>query len=109
MAGLGLTALVTGILVAAQGRTALVPALVMGLLATTIQSVASAMMKRRLDAPLGEFGAGWVMGMGLRMGGVVLMAVAVLAAPALFPPIPSAFGFLGVLVPLLFMEIRLAR
>ena len=46
---------------------------------------------------------------GLLGVGIVLMTVAVVAAPALFPALPTALGFLGVLVPLLFMEMRLAR
>jgi hypothetical protein len=47
--------------------------------------------------------------MGLRVAGIALMAAAIVAAPALFPALPTALGFLGVLVPLLFMEMRLAR
>lgn len=109
VAGALLTLVVAGVLVAAFGRPALVPGLVFGGLATLIQVVADRLVARRLQGPVGEFGRGYVAGMGLRLAGVVLMAVAIVAAPALFPPLPTAFGFLGVLVPLLFMEMRLAR
>ena len=51
----------------------------------------------------------WAMGMGLRLGGIVLFVVAVVADRALFPPVPSAAGYLGVLIPLLFLEARLLR
>jgi hypothetical protein len=51
----------------------------------------------------------WGLGMLLRGLGVVLVAVAVTLDQAHFPPLPTAFGFLGVLVPLLFLEVRLVR
>lgn len=108
-AGVGLTVVVTLLLVLAFGRTALVPGIAFGGLATLIQVVADRFVARRLEASVGAFGRGYVAGMGLRLVGIVLMTVAIAAAPALFPPLPTAFGFLGVLVPLLFMEMRLAR
>lgn len=108
-AGAALTGLVTTVMVIAFGRPALVPAVAFGVLATVIQVVADRMVARRLSGPVGEFGRGYVAGMGLRLVGIVLMTVAIVAAPALFPALPTALGFLGVLVPLLFMEIRLAR
>jgi hypothetical protein len=40
---------------------------------------------------------------------VVLVGVAVTLDPERFPPLPTAFAFLGVLVPLLFLEVRLVR
>jgi hypothetical protein len=108
-AGTLLTLVVTGLLVAAVGSPAVVPGLAFGGLATLIQVVADRLVARRVQGPVGEFGRGYAAGMGLRLVGVVLMAIAIVAAPALFPPLPTAFGFLGVLVPLLFMEMRLAR
>jgi hypothetical protein len=108
-AGAALTIVVTGILVVGYGRPALIPAIVFGSLATLIQVLADRFVARRLSASVGEFGRGYAAGMGLRLLGIVVMTVAILAAPALFPPLPTAFGFLGVLVPLLFMEMRLAR
>ena len=41
--------------------------------------------------------------------GVALVAVAVVAEPELFPPLPTAFGFSGFWFRLLFMEVRLVR
>lgn len=108
-AGAALTGVVTAILVAAFGRPALVPGLAFGALATLIQLVADRLLSKRLTASVGEFGRGYVAGMGLRVAGIALMAAAIVAAPALFPALPTALGFLGVLVPLLFMEMRLAR
>jgi hypothetical protein len=39
----------------------------------------------------------------------VLVLVAVLAERERFPPLPTAFGYLGVVVPLLFLEVRFVR
>ena len=108
-AGAALTGLVTAMLVAAFGRPALVPGIAFGTLATLIQLVADRLVARRLTASVGEFGRGYLAGMGLRLIGIVLMTGAMVTAPALFPGLPTALGFLGVLVPLLFMEMRLAR
>ena len=108
-AGAVLTGLVTASLVIAFGRPALVAGMVFGTLATLIQIAADRLIARRLTRSVGEFGRGYVAGMGLRLVGIVLMTVAIVAAPALFPPLATALGFLGVLVPLLFMEMRLAR
>jgi hypothetical protein len=47
--------------------------------------------------------------MGLRLGGVVLLMVAVVVRRDLFDPLPTALGFLGVLIPLLFFEARPTR
>jgi hypothetical protein len=47
--------------------------------------------------------------MGLRLGGVAVLAAAIVMNRSVFPPLPSALGFVGVLVPLLFLEVRLVR
>jgi hypothetical protein len=107
--GLGLTAAVTGLLALAWREAAVVPGLVFGLLATAIQVVSAALMK---DAARREFKAlmkRWGVGMGLRLGGIVAFGVAVGLRRDLFPPLPTAFAYLGVVVPLLFTEIRFLR
>lgn len=108
-AGLALTLVVGAVLVLVFGRAALVPAAVFGLLATGIQAAASALMVRAGAGSFESAVRGWAGGFGLRLLGVALMVVAIVVRRDLFPPLPTAFGFLGVLVPLLFMEIRLAR
>lgn len=77
-----------------------------GLLGTAIQLAAGRMMTTRTDAPLREFMQGWAGGMGLRLAGVVLVGVVIWLDSARFPPIPAALGYIGVLVPLLFLEAR---
>ncbi len=107
--GLGLTALVTAILALTFGQQAVIPGLTFGVLATIIQLVAVLLVKPVLDAPFKDLMARWAIGMGLRLAGVVLFVVAVLSTRDIFPPLPTAFAYLGVIVPLLFTEIRLIK
>ncbi|MGH7656906.1 MAG: hypothetical protein ACREL6_01640, partial [Gemmatimonadales bacterium] len=74
-----------------------------------LQTVAAAGIRGAVDSPLPAFARRWAVGMGLRLAGVVLFALGVALWPEMFPPLPSALGFLGVILPLLFLEIRLTR
>ena len=107
--GAALTGLVTTIEWLIWGRSAVVAGVGFGLLATAIQLVAIRTLKPALAGPHTELVRHFAVGMGLRLGGIVLFLGAVLADRALFPPLPSAFGYLGVVVPLLFAETRLAK
>ena len=108
-AGLALTVVVTGILYLFFGPPALLPALVFGGIATSIQAAATLFRGRAESGSFEVSVRGWAAGFGLRLLGVALMTAAIVARQDLFPPLPTAFGFLGVTIPLLFMEIRLAR
>ncbi|MGQ0701554.1 MAG: hypothetical protein ACT4PM_00300, partial [Gemmatimonadales bacterium] len=59
--------------------------------------------------PVTRFLTRWGVGIGLRLLGVIALALAVGLDPARFPPLPVALGFLGVLLPLLALEARLVR
>ena len=83
--------------------------MVFGLVSTGIQLLATWCNRRWAPGPKTVFPKGWLYGMALRMGGVVLFAVAVYAWGAVFAPLPTALGFLGVIVPLLFLELRTTR
>jgi hypothetical protein len=107
--GLGLTAVVSGLLVLGWGQNALLPGLVFGLIATAIQVTSVALVKPVYAGETVQLLKRWGLGMLLRGVGVVLVAVAIIADGTLFPPVPTALAFLGVLVPLLFMEVRLVR
>lgn len=107
--GLALTAAVTAVLVLAWGRIALVPAAAFGLLATAIQVVSAALVRSAARQEFKVLIRRWGIGVGLRLAGVVVFAVAVGVRRDLFPPLPTAFGYLGVVVPLLLMEIRFLR
>lgn len=107
--GLLLTALVAGILYAVWGRQALIAGASFGLVATAIQAASVLLVRPVMQAKSSEFLGRWALGMGLRMAGVALVGIAAYAAPGFFPPLPTALGFLAVLIPLLFMEVRLIR
>ncbi len=107
--GLALTVAVTVAEWWAWGRPAVVAGATFGVLATAIQTMAAARVRPALAGPLPELVRRWSMGMGLRLLGVALFAAAVAVDRKLFPPLPSASGYLGVLIPLLFGETRVAR
>jgi hypothetical protein len=109
VAGLVLTGIVTTILHFAFGHSAMLPAAVFGLLATGIQVAAAAIRRRSETGSFERSVHAFAAGFGLRLLGVALMTAAILARRDLFPPLPTALGFLGVTIPLLFMEIRPAR
>lgn len=112
-AGLGLTAIVAGIAWRVWGEQAGMAAAFFALLATAIQLGALALMQpvRRAEgrAALPKFMARWGAGMGLRFLGVVALAIAAAVDRTHFPALPVALGFIGVLLPLLVLEVRLVR
>jgi len=108
-AGLGLTAVVTALLVAGFGPEALLPGLVFGGVATGIQLGAGLFLRRAAGKPFEQLLKAWGLGMGLRVLGMFLFLGAVLADRTLFPPLPTALAFIGVLIPLMFSDIRTIR
>lgn len=107
--GLALTGATTAVLALVWGRAAVLPGIAFGLLATAIQLVSAALVRPAVHREFSVLIRRWGIGMALRMGGVVAFAVAVGLRRDLFPPLPTAFGYLGVVVPLLFTEIRFLR
>ncbi len=103
--GVGLTGAVTAISWMTWGRAAALPALVMGLVAMGIQVLAHRLMRRPAN-PKSPFPAGWLAGTGLRLGGIVVMVLLVVLDRERFAPLPAALGYLGVLIPLLMLELR---
>lgn len=91
------------------GAQAAVAAGLFAALAVAIQLAAIALVHPVRNAPIKLFIKRWGMGMGLRLLGVVSIVLAAGFNRAHFPPVPSAIGFLGVLMPLLFFEVRLLR
>lgn len=109
LAGALLTALVSGALVAALGSGALVPGLTMGGLATGIELVSARWLVRGLEAGTSRAMQGFVAGMLFRLIGIAGFAGLVLWNRGVFAPIPTGLGYLGVLIPLLFLETRFIR
>jgi hypothetical protein len=107
--GLALTVVVTSVLILAFGRHVVIAGLTFGCLATVIQLTAVLVVKPAMAGPTTELMKRWGFGMGLRFLGVVLFVVAVLWSRDIFPPLPTAIAYLGVLVPLLFTELCLIK
>jgi hypothetical protein len=107
--GVALTILVSVLLVLGWGPDALLPGLIFGFIATAIQLISVALVRPVFHGETVRLLKRWGWGMLFRVIGVALVALAVTLDSTLFPPLPTAFAFLGVLIPLLFMEIRLVR
>lgn len=105
--GLALVVAVAAVVGAVWGRAAVVPAAVFGVLAAAIHVLAVGLLEPVLVPPYDRTLKRWAVGMGLRLTGVALLAGTVFAWPETFPPLPTVTGFLAVLIPLLFGEMRL--
>jgi hypothetical protein len=106
--GLAATAAITGLAWLLWGPAAVTAALVFGLLATAIQIVAARMATRLGSPATPDHLRVYVLGMGLRILGVAAIAAAVTFDRATFPPGAAALGYLGTLLPLMWLETRLA-
>lgn len=105
--GVSLTAVVSGAVWGVWGGPAVPSAAVFGLVATLIHVAAVGLLRPALVPPFDRLAKRWAMGMGLRLGGVGALAVFVLRDPGPELALASAFGFLGVMIPLLFSEMYL--
>jgi hypothetical protein len=85
--GLALTALVTTLLWAGFGPPALVPGAVFGLLALGIQLLAVRSLKRQWGGTNAAFLQSVGLGMALRIGGVLVMLMAIVVDRGRFPPL----------------------
>jgi hypothetical protein len=98
-------ALLLGIGVALVGVAAILggrPAVIGAGIALGAQLWAVALLRPAMRAPNPQFMARWLGGMGIRL---LALAVTLIWSPTL----PAALGFLGVLLPLLFLETRFLR
>jgi hypothetical protein len=109
LVGAFLTAIMAGVSYRLWGEPAAIAAGVFGLIAMGIQLAALALMKPVRGAPLSKFIGRWGAGMALRGAGILAVALAAGLDQTHFPPLATALGFLGVLLPLLFYEVRLIR
>lgn len=107
--GLGLTVGIGGVTWLGWDGTAALAAAGFGVLATLIHLVAVALIKPAIRGPTKTLMARWALGMGLRLAGVAVFLVLVTWKREAFPPLPAAIGYVGVLLPLLFSEMRLLR
>ena len=108
-AGIALIALMTVIAWYFWGTQAAIAAGIFGAVALAIQLAALALLQPVKGAPFAKFMGRWGAGMGLRFLGIAAIALAAGLDRTHFPPLATALGFLGVLLPLLFYEVRLIR
>jgi len=78
------------------------PAAIGGGVALIAQLWAVALLRPKMRAPNPEFMARWLGGMGIRLLGVGILLIVSRTVPALL-------GYVGVLLPLLFLETRFLR
>ena len=101
VAGIGLVAIAVGV----GGRGAGIG----GAAALAAQTAAVALLRPGMDAPQRPFLARWLGGMAIRtatLGGVIVLAATHQQA---LPLLETTLGFLGVLLPLLFVETRFLK
>lgn len=96
MAGLGVGLVVVATLLGGK------PAAIGGGVAVLAQLWAVALLRPKMRAPNPEFMARWLGGMGIRLLGVGIVLIISRTVPALL-------GYVGVLLPLLFLETRFLR
>lgn len=107
--GTALTALMAFTAWRLWGVQAALAAGIFGVVALAIQLAALALLMPVKGAPFAKFMGRWGAGMGLRFLGIAAIALAAGLDRTHFPPLATALGFLGVLLPLLFYEVRLIR
>jgi hypothetical protein len=78
------------------------PALIGGSVALAAQVWAVAILKPKMRAPNPQFMARWLGGMGIRLLGLGVVLIVT-------PTLPGLIAYLGVLLPLLFLETRFLR
>lgn len=77
--------------------------------ALAMQGTAELVMRRLGRVPTIDRLGLYAVGVVLRFLGVLLVALLVVLDRERFPPMPTALGYLGVILPLLYMETRRRR
>jgi len=85
------------------------PAGVGGGVALVAQVWAVALLRPKMGAPTPEFMGRWLGGMAIRFLSLAALVVWSVTHRAEFPVLQTAGGFLGVLLPLLFLETRFLK
>lgn len=107
--GLVLTGVAAALVGLGFGRATLGPVVGFGLLATLVQMAAGEALAARRGGTPADLLKGYGIGMGLRLVSLVILMVVLVARRDTIEALPTALGFLGVLIPLLFLEVRRAR
>jgi hypothetical protein len=102
---LGLGVALMGVVAVVGGRAAAIG----GGVAVIAQTWAVLLLRPVMRAPNPQFMARWLGGMGIRFLALGVLVVWAATHRASLPPLPAVLGFLGVLLPLLFLETRFLR
>ncbi len=102
---LGLGAALVAIAAAVGGE----PAAIGGGVAVIAQLWAVALLRPKMRAPNPQFMARWLGGIGIRFLAAGALLAWSVTHRAFLPPLPAVLGYLGVLLPLLFLETRFLR
>ena len=103
------TLVVSGLALAIWGPGAVIGAATFGAVATGLQLLAAQLMARTGKPAALDHLTVYVIGVFLRLLGVVLFGVAVALDRGTFRPWPTALGYLGTILPLLYLETKLGR
>ena len=80
-----------------------------GGVALAAQLWAVALLRPKMGAPTAEFMGRWLGGMAIRLLSLGALVVWAVTHRASLPLLPAVLGFLGVLLPLLFLETRFLK
>ena len=80
-----------------------------GIVAVMAQTWAVLLLRPVMRAPNPQFIARWLGGMGIRFLAAGVVLIVAITHRALLPPLPAVLGYLGVLLPLLFLETRFLK
>jgi len=84
-------------------------AVVGGSVALLAQTWAVLLLRPVMGAPNPQFMARWLGGMAIRFIALASLVVWSVTHRAILPPLPATLGYLGVLLPLLFLETRFLK
>ncbi len=104
--GLSCTALVTAVAALVSGREGAIGAAGAGVVATGVSLLAVRLIRRTGQEATIDRLRVYGIGVVLRMLGVLIVGVLMSLDPTNFPALPTALGYLGVILPLLYLETR---
>ena len=106
LVGIVATAVTAGVAWLASGTAGAIGAATAGVVAIALSLLAVRLVGRTGRAPTVDQMMVYGIGVVLRMLGVLIVGVLVMRDAEHFPPLPTALGYLGVVLPLLYMETR---
>ena len=109
MKAIGILVALGVVLVVVSGALGGSPAMIGGSVAVLAQLWAVTLLRPKMRAPNPEFMARWLGGMGIRFLALGVLLVWSVTHQASIPPLPAGLGYVGVLLPLLFLETRFLR